>query len=90
MIEPRSQPLLRVVGEQVGASFAALHRDHGVDLRLGIGVTGFAGDGTVSSVHIKGHASVPADTVLIGVGAAPNIALADAAGLELADGWHCR
>jgi NADPH-dependent 2,4-dienoyl-CoA reductase/sulfur reductase-like enzyme len=86
VIEPRSQPLLPVVGEQVGASFAGLHRDHGVDLRLGVGVTGFAGEGTVSSVHIKGHASVSADTVLIGVGAAPNIALADAAGLELAAG----
>ena len=86
VIEPRSQPLLPVVGEQVGATFAALHRDHGVDLRLGIGVTGFAGDGAVSSVHIKGHASVPADTVLIAVGAAPNIALADVAGLTLADG----
>jgi len=86
MIEPRSQPLLPVTGEQVGACFAALHRDHGVDLRLGIGVTGFAGDGAVSSVHIKGHASVPADIVLVGVGAAPNIALADAAGLQLADG----
>ena len=86
VIEPRSQPLLHVVGEQVGTTFAALHRDHGVDLRLGIGVTGFAGDGAVSSVHIKGHASLPADTVLIGVGAAPNIALADVAGLKLADG----
>ena len=86
VIEPRSQPLLHVVGEQVGATFAALHRDHGVDLRLGIGVTGFAGDGAVSSVHIKGHASVPADTVLVGVGAAPNIALADVAGLKLTDG----
>ncbi|HJV13498.1 MAG TPA: FAD/NAD(P)-binding oxidoreductase [Propionibacteriaceae bacterium] len=86
VIEPRSQPLLPVVGEQVGATFAALHRDHDVDLRLGIGVTGFAGDGAVSSVHIKGHASVPADTVLIAVGAAPNIALADVAGLKLADG----
>jgi 3-phenylpropionate/trans-cinnamate dioxygenase ferredoxin reductase component len=86
VIEPRSQPLLAVVGEQIGATFAALHRDHGVDLRLGIGVTGFAGDGVVSSVHIKGHASVPADMVLIAVGAAPNIALADVAGLRLADG----
>ena len=86
VIEPRSQPLLGVVGEQIGATFAALHRDHGVDLRLGIGVTGFAGDGVVSSVHIKGHASVPADLVLIAVGAAPNIALADVAGLKLADG----
>jgi 3-phenylpropionate/trans-cinnamate dioxygenase ferredoxin reductase subunit len=86
VIEPRSQPLLGVVGEQIGATFAALHRDHGVDLRLGIGVTGFAGDGVVSSVHIKGHASVPADMVLVAVGAAPNIALADVAGLKLADG----
>ena len=86
VIEPRSQPLLPVTGEQVGACFAALHRDHGVDLRLGIGVTGFAGDGAVSSVHIKGHASVPADIVLVGVGAAPNIALADGAGLQLTDG----
>jgi NADPH-dependent 2,4-dienoyl-CoA reductase/sulfur reductase-like enzyme len=86
VIEPRSQPLLAVVGEQIGATFAALHRDHDVDLRLGIGVTGFAGDGVVSSVHIKGHASVPADMVLIAVGAAPNIALADVAGLKLADG----
>jgi 3-phenylpropionate/trans-cinnamate dioxygenase ferredoxin reductase component len=86
VIEPRSQPLLAVVGEQIGATFAALHRDHDVDLRLGIGVTGFAGDGVVSSVHIKGHASVPADLVLIAVGAAPNIALADVAGLKLADG----
>jgi NADPH-dependent 2,4-dienoyl-CoA reductase/sulfur reductase-like enzyme len=86
MIAPVSQPLLQVVGEQIGATFAALHRDHGVDLRLGIGVTGFAGEGAVSSVHIKGHASVPADIVLVAVGAAPNIALADVAGLELADG----
>ena len=86
VIEPRSQPLLHVVGEQIGATFAALHRDHDVDLRLGTGVTGFAGDGTVSSVHVKGHASIPADTVLVAVGAAPNIALADLAGLELANG----
>jgi 3-phenylpropionate/trans-cinnamate dioxygenase ferredoxin reductase component len=86
MIEPRSQPLLQVCGEQIGATFAALHHDHGVDLRLGIGVTGFAGDGAVSSVHIKGYASVPADMVLIAVGAAPNIALADVAGLQLANG----
>ena len=86
IVEPRSQPLLGVVGEQIGATFAALHRDHGVDLRLGTGVKGFAGEGTASSVLIKGGHSIPADTILVGVGAAPNIALADAAGLKLADG----
>ena len=86
IVEPRSQPLLGVVGEQIGATFAALHRDHGVDLRLGTGVKGFAGEGAASSVLIKGGHPIPADTILIGVGAAPNIALADAAGLKLADG----
>ena len=90
VVEPRSQPLLAVVGEQIGATFAALHRDHGVDLRLGVGVKGFAGDGTASSVLIKGGHSIPADTILIGVGAAPNIALADAAGLTLADANRSR
>jgi NADPH-dependent 2,4-dienoyl-CoA reductase/sulfur reductase-like enzyme len=86
ILEPRSQPLLGVVGEQIGATFAALHRDHGVDLRLGVGVKGFAGEGTASSVLIKSGHSIPADTILVGVGAAPNIALADAAGLTLAEG----
>jgi 3-phenylpropionate/trans-cinnamate dioxygenase ferredoxin reductase component len=86
ILEPRSQPLLGVVGEQIGATFAALHRDHGVDLRLGVGVKGFAGEGTASSVLIKSGHPIPADTILIGVGAAPNIALADAAGLTLAEG----
>jgi 3-phenylpropionate/trans-cinnamate dioxygenase ferredoxin reductase component len=86
MIEPLSQPLFRVVGEQVGGAFADLHRGHDVDLRLGTQVIGFSGDGAVSSVQLAGGVSVPADTVVVGVGAEPNLALADAAGLELAGG----
>ena len=35
VFEPQAQPLLGVVGERVGATFADLHREHGVDLRLG-------------------------------------------------------
>ena len=86
MIDPLTQPLVRVVGEQVGAAFAGLHRDHGVDLRLGTGVSGFLGDGRVSGVQLSDGTSVPADTVVVGIGVIPNIALADAAGLDLADG----
>ena len=84
VVEPRSQPLLGVVGERVGATFAALHRDHGVDLRLGTKVHGFTGnDGQVTGVRLPGGASVAADTVVVGVGAIPNIALAEVAGLAL-------
>ncbi|HET9650123.1 MAG TPA: FAD-dependent oxidoreductase [Microlunatus sp.] len=86
MLDPLSAPLVRVLGDQVGGAFANLHREHGVDLRLGTGVTGFAGDGAVEEVRLAGGGSIAATTVLVGVGAIPNIALADAAGLELAAG----
>ena len=91
MIDPLAQPLLRVLGEQVGAAFAGLHREHDVDLRLGMGVTGFeAGEGAaadaVAGVRLSDGSLVPADVVVVGVGAAPRTELAEAAGLELAAG----
>ncbi len=86
MLDPLSAPLVRVLGDQIGSAFAALHRENGVDLRLGVGVTGFAGDGDVREVRLAGGGSIPAATVVVGVGAVPNIALADAAGLELTAG----
>jgi 3-phenylpropionate/trans-cinnamate dioxygenase ferredoxin reductase component len=87
MVEPLTQPLLKVVGERVGATFAALHREHGVDLRLGTSVIGFGGtEGRVSEVRLPHGVTVPADTVVVGVGVLPNTALADAARLELAEG----
>lgn len=86
MIAPESQPLVRVLGEQIGGVFGDLHREHGVDLRLGASVEGFEGEGTVSGVRLGDGSIVPATTVVLGVGAAPNLGLAEAAGLELADG----
>jgi 3-phenylpropionate/trans-cinnamate dioxygenase ferredoxin reductase component len=85
MIEPQPEPLFGVVGHQVGTAFAALHREHGVDLRLGTKVRGFTGnDGQVAGVRLHGGASVAADTVVVGIGVIPNIALAEVAGLALA------
>jgi NADPH-dependent 2,4-dienoyl-CoA reductase/sulfur reductase-like enzyme len=87
VVEPLTQPLLRVVGEEVGATFADLHREHAVDLRLGTTVVGFGGEGgRVSEVRLPDGVAIPADTVVVGVGVLPNTVLADAAGLELAEG----
>jgi 3-phenylpropionate/trans-cinnamate dioxygenase ferredoxin reductase subunit len=86
MLDPLSQPLVRVVGERVGSMFADLHREHGVDLRLGTGVAGFVGEGVVSGVRLADGSVIPADTVVVGVGVRPNVELAEAAGLDLADG----
>jgi NADPH-dependent 2,4-dienoyl-CoA reductase/sulfur reductase-like enzyme len=84
VVEPQSEPLFGVVGEKVGATFAALHRDHGVDLRLGTKVMGLTGnDGRVTGIRLPGGASVAVDVVVVGIGVIPNIALAEVAGLEL-------
>ena len=43
-------PLQRVLGDDIGAVYAQIHRDHGVDLRLGEGVERFEGSGRVEAV----------------------------------------
>jgi NADPH-dependent 2,4-dienoyl-CoA reductase/sulfur reductase-like enzyme len=88
MIDPLSQPLVRVLGEQVGQVFADLHREHGVDLRLGVGVSGFeeGPEGRLSGVRLSDGSLVEAELVVLGVGVQPRIELAEEAGLELAGG----
>ncbi len=86
VVEPQAQPLLGVLGDQVGEVFAALHRAQGVDLRLGTGVEGFDGLGAGRVGVRTSDGTVEGDLVVIGVGIVPNTALAEAAGLEVADG----
>ncbi|HSR23780.1 MAG TPA: FAD-dependent oxidoreductase [Candidatus Eisenbacteria bacterium] len=87
VIEPQPTPLYAVLGREVGEIFAALHREHGVDLRLGSGVTAFEGEGgRVTGVVTSDGETVPADAVVVGVGIVPNTRLAEAAGLEVDNG----
>ena len=72
VFETAELPLLAVLGPEVAQHFADLHRSHGVDLRLGAGVT----TDDLSE----------ADLVVVGIGAAPRTALAEAAGLEVDGG----
>ena len=60
MVEALPQPLSRVLGEEIGAVCGHLHRDHDVDLRLGVGVHGFEGDGKVERVRLSDGAAVAA------------------------------
>jgi len=86
VLESLDQPLLRVLGPEVGAVFAGLHREHGVDLRLGAQVTGFDGDGRRARLTVDGSPDVDADLLVVGIGASPDVALAEAAGLSVDDG----
>jgi 3-phenylpropionate/trans-cinnamate dioxygenase ferredoxin reductase subunit len=84
VIEPQSTALKAVMGEQVGELFAAVHREHGVDLRFDTGVEGFEGDDKVTGVRTDKGDVIPADLVVVGVGVQPNSELAEAAGIEVA------
>jgi 3-phenylpropionate/trans-cinnamate dioxygenase ferredoxin reductase subunit len=81
VVEPQPTPLHAVLGPELGAVFAKLHRDNGVELRLGTGVTEIRADGVVTDAGF-----VEADTVIVGIGAKPNVELAEAAGLAVDNG----
>ena len=87
LVDPMPQPLARVLGDRLGAVVAELHADHGVCLRLGVGVSGV--DGTPDGpqrVHLDDGTDLHADLVVAGIGVVPNTDLAQAAGLEVANG----
>ena len=86
VVEALALPLLPVLGAEVAAVFAELHRAHGVDLRLGTEVVALDPAGGRAAVGLGDGATVEADLVVVGIGARPNTGLAEAAGLEVADG----
>ena len=81
VLEASAAPLSRVMGETVGQVFASLHERNGVTVRTGVTVERVTDDGVV----VDGE-TIPADVVMAGVGVAPDVSLAEAAGLRVDDG----
>ena len=87
IVEQLELPLLRVLGPEMAQVFADLHRDHGVDLHLGVGVAEIVGsDGRVAAVRLDDGTELPADVVIVGVGISPVVELAEDAGLDVDNG----
>ncbi|MET7284694.1 FAD-dependent oxidoreductase [Streptomyces sp. NPDC005573] len=86
VIEQEPTPLHQVLGPELGNVFAELHREHGVRFRFGVRLTEIVGqDGMVLAARTDDGEEHPAHDVLAAIGAAPRVALAEAAGLEIAD-----
>jgi 3-phenylpropionate/trans-cinnamate dioxygenase ferredoxin reductase subunit len=84
VVEPQPSPLFGVMGPEVGELWAQLHRSHGVDVRTGVQVNAIqASDGRASGVLLDNGQVLGADFVVVGVGAKPNIELAESAGLAV-------
>jgi NADPH-dependent 2,4-dienoyl-CoA reductase/sulfur reductase-like enzyme len=89
VLEALPAPLVRGLGEVLGTVCGELHRDHGVDLRLGVGVAGFEGDGRVERVRLDDGSTVAADVVVVGVGVAPATDWLEGSGLTIDNGVVC-
>ena len=87
VVDPEPTPLRAALGDELGQMFADLHTEHGVDLRLRTRVHTFtrAGDRVTGLLTDNGE-TLSADIVVVGVGAQPNVGLAEKAGLTIDNG----
>ncbi|MCI2423762.1 FAD-dependent oxidoreductase [Saccharopolyspora sp. K220] len=83
------EPLAGALGTELGSVFAAVHRENGVVVRTGVVVTGFRGTRRVEGVVLADGAVVPADVVVLGIGATPNTGWLVGSGLPVRDGLVC-
>ncbi len=86
VIEAMDRVMNRVAAEPISHFYQDVHREAGVDIRLGTGISGFEGDERVKAVRLADGSHIAADMVVVGIGILPNVELALDAGLEIANG----
>ncbi|MGR6968962.1 NAD(P)/FAD-dependent oxidoreductase [Streptomyces cynarae] len=89
VVEAAPTPLAGPLGEAMGGIVSALHADHGVRLLCGVGVKGLSGERRVDAVLLEDGRSIPADTVVVGVGARPCVEWLEGSGVALDNGVKC-
>lgn len=80
LLEALPRVLARVAGPELSAFYEKEHRDHGVDLRTGVGVESLEGEGRVTGVKLADGTVIPASAVIVGIGIVPAVAPLIAAG----------
>jgi len=86
VVDTISVPLEGALGPEVGALYRAIHDEHGVHFRLGVGVDSLHGADAVEEVRLSDGTTLPAGAVVVGIGALPRTDLAAAAGLDIDNG----
>jgi 3-phenylpropionate/trans-cinnamate dioxygenase ferredoxin reductase subunit len=81
VLEQFDLPLGHILGPDIATYLRDLHVSNGVDVRTGVTVSAITPTGVETSAG-----TVDADTVVVAVGVAPDVALAEAAGLEVDNG----
>lgn len=86
LIEMAPRILQRVAAPETSDWFRALHASEGVTIREGVGLERLTGEGRVTGAVLSTGEEIAVDLVLVGVGVAPNVKLAESAGIEIDNG----
>jgi len=86
VVEALPTPLAGPLGAEMGSVCAGLHADHGVRLLTGVSVARLVGSPRVEAVEMADGTRLPADVVVVGIGAQPNVEWLADSGLEIAGG----
>ncbi|MDF1802295.1 NAD(P)/FAD-dependent oxidoreductase [Thalassovita sp.] len=86
LVEMADRILQRVAAPETSDYFRALHKEHGVDIREGIGLDHLLGTDRVTGAKLSDGSQIDVDFVIVGVGITPGTSLAEAAGLDLDNG----
>ncbi|MEV6228765.1 FAD-dependent oxidoreductase [Saccharopolyspora shandongensis] len=90
LVGPQPVPMASQFGTLVGGLLGELHAERGVRLRLGTAVEGLTGrDGRVTGVRLDTGDELPADVVVVALGAAPATEWLAESGLQLDNGLVC-
>ncbi len=86
LVEMADRILQRVAAPQTSDYFRDLHKGHGVDIREGVGLSKLTGEGKVTGAELGDGTRLEVDFVIVGVGIKPDVAVAEQAGLTIANG----
>jgi 3-phenylpropionate/trans-cinnamate dioxygenase ferredoxin reductase subunit len=87
VLELADRPMARAASRQMSEFFTNVHRDWGVVLDFGQGLSQIEGKGgKVTGVELTSGRRLPADLVVFGIGVLPNVSLAAEAGLDIENG----
>ena len=86
LVEMASRILQRVACPETSDYFRALHTEHGVTIREGVGLDRLLGDGRVTGARLTDGTEIDVDFAIVGVGITPASILAESAGLTIDNG----
>ncbi|MBJ7438558.1 MAG: oxidoreductase [Sphingopyxis sp.] len=86
LLEALDRVLARVAGTELSRFYEREHREHGVDLRLGVAVEAIEGDTHVTGVRLADGEVIAADLVIVGIGIVPAVEPLIVAGAEGGNG----